>query len=128
MDMEITLGQDDRVEARVDGQVIVTDQNGTAPAPFDLFLASIGTCTGIYVSRFCRQRGISAEGIRIVQKGSRDSESGLVSRIDLEIHLPDGFPERYRDPVIRSARLCTVKKHLDHPPEIVVTTVTPIAA
>ena len=122
--MEIVLHESDRVDAVTRGVQIVTDQNGTAPAPFELFLASIGTCAGIYVSSFCRQRGIPAENIRIRQKVTPNPATRMVERIDLEIVLPDDFPEQYKDAVIRSAQLCAVKKHLEHPPEIQVRTVT----
>ena len=61
--------------------------DGSAPQPFDLFLASIATCAGIYVLGFCQQRGISAEGIKILQRMHTDPLSGLVARIDLEIQL-----------------------------------------
>jgi ribosomal protein S12 methylthiotransferase accessory factor len=125
MAMEITLGPADRVDARFDGHVLATDQDGSRPAPFELFLASIGTCAGIYVSRFCRKRGIPAEGIRLLQTPSVDPGTGMVARIDLEIHLPPGFPDAYRDAVARSAGLCAVKRHLESPPEIVVRTSAP---
>ena len=124
MAMEITFGPADRVEARFDEHVLATDQDGSQPAPFDLFLASIGTCAGIYVSRFCRKRGISTDAIRLVQSETVDPETGMVSRIDLEIQLPDGFPEAYRDAIVRAAGLCAVKKHLETPPAISVRTGT----
>jgi len=118
MKAEISLGPGDRVDATIDEHVISTDQDGSRPAPFDLFLASIGTCSGIYVSRFCRQRGLPTDGIHIVQVASRDAETGLVTKIDLDVKLPSDFPRRYHDAVIRAAGLCAVKKLLDAPPEI----------
>jgi len=124
MEMEITLGQSDRVDASFDGHLLATDQDGTLPAPFDLFLASIGTCAGIYVSRFCRKRGIPTDGIRLVQSATVDPATHMVGRIDLEIQLPTGFPEEYREAVVRSAGLCAVKKHLEKPPTIEVRTTT----
>jgi ribosomal protein S12 methylthiotransferase accessory factor len=121
MDMQISFSRGDRVDARLDGLQIATDQDGSAPSPFALFLASIGTCAGIYVSRFCRQRGIPTEGVRIRQKAHWNPVTHRVDRIDLEVEVPPDFPARYRDAVIRSAQLCAVKKHLDSPPEISVT-------
>jgi len=121
MDMQISFSRGDRVDARFDGLQIATDQDGSAPSPFALFLASIGTCAGIYVSRFCRQRGIPTEGVRIRQKAHWNPVTHRVDRIDLEVEVPPDFPARYRDAVIRSAQLCAVKKHLDSPPEISVT-------
>ncbi|MBZ5638374.1 MAG: OsmC family protein [Acidobacteriia bacterium] len=118
MEMAIEFPGGDRVDACFDGLEIVTSQDGSAPSPFDLFLASIGTCAGIYVARFCRQRGISTQGLRIRQRVAANPASGMVDRIDLEIQLPPGFPEQYREAAIRSANLCAVKKHLEHPPRI----------
>ena len=120
--MEITLGPADRVDARFDGHILATDQDGSDPAPFDLFLASIGTCAGIYVSRFCRKRGIPVEGIRLQQSAVIDPATRMISRIELDIRLPSDFPDEYREAVVRSAGLCAVKKHLENPPEIEVRT------
>jgi ribosomal protein S12 methylthiotransferase accessory factor len=120
MEMRITFPEGDRVDAEFDGIRVTTHQDGSAPSPFALFLASIGTCAGIYVSRFCRQRGIPTEGVRIRQVAHWDAATRLVARIDLEIELPADFPDPYREAVVRAANLCAVKKHLDAPPEIVV--------
>ena len=126
MRMEIVLGDGDRVDAITRRSTIHTDQDGSYPAPFELFLASIGTCAGIYVSKFCRQRGLSPEDIRIVQTTVKDEDSGLIGRVDLDIQLPEGFPEKYRSAVVRAAGLCAVKKHLATPPDIEVKTSTAV--
>jgi putative redox protein len=126
--MEITFGQGDRVDARSGAHVIRTDQDGSEAAPFELFLASIGTCAGIYVSRFCRQRGIPVDNVKIRQTVIPDPATRMIGRIQLEIMLPDDFPEQYKDAVIRSAQLCAVKKHLEQPPEFEVFTSTATAA
>lgn len=124
MMMEITFPEGDRVDARSGAHVIHTDQDGSTAAPFELFLASIGTCAGIYVSRFCRQRSIPVDDIKIRQTMIPDPATRMIGRIQLEIVLPDDFPEQYKDAVIRSANLCAVKKHLEQPPDIEVTTTT----
>jgi putative redox protein len=122
-----------RVDAHYGPLTIQTDQppagggQGSAPMPFTLFLASLGTCAGIYVLGFCRQRGLPTEGIRIVQSVERNPATHMVSNIKLEINLPAGFPEKYREAVIRSAEQCAVAKHLQQPPKIPVTTVTAAA-
>ncbi|MBE2228475.1 MAG: OsmC family protein [Ignavibacteria bacterium] len=124
MKMEISFEDGKKVNARYNGIVIKTDQpveaggDGSAPAPFDLFLASIGTCAGIYVKSFCTQRGIPTEDIRIVQSMEYDFEKELIGKIRLELELPDSFPVKYKDAVIKVANLCAVKKHLLNPPEI----------
>jgi putative redox protein len=122
MEMTIEFPGGDRVDARYDGLTVVTNQDGSAPAPFELFLASIGTCAGFYASRFCRQRGIPTEGMKIRQRATVDPATHLIDRIDLSIELPPGFPEQYRDAIVRSAQLCAVKKHLEAPPRIEVRT------
>ncbi len=130
MEMEITFPGGARVDAKIGGFTIKTDQPpvASAPTPFATFLASIGTCAGIYVLGFCQQRGIPTQGIKIVQRMHSDRMTGLVGQIDLEIQLPPDFPEKYKAAVIRSAEQCAVKKHLEHPPVFNVTTTTVEAA
>ncbi len=117
-----------RVDAHFGPYTVKTDQppsgggEGSAPAPFSVFLASIGTCAGIYVLGFCRQRGLPTDGIRIVQGMEMDRATRLVGKIDLDIQVPPTFPEKYRDALIRSAEQCAVKKHLENPPKFAVTT------
>ncbi len=130
MEMEITFPGGARVDANFGDFSIRTDQpiqgggQGSAPTPFATFLASIGTCAGLYVLGFCQQRGISTNGLKIVQRMYSDRMTGLVGQIDLEIQLPPDFPEKYKAAVIRSAEQCAVKKHLEHPPVFNVTTST----
>jgi putative redox protein len=118
-----------RVDAHYGPFDIKTDQppagggESSAPMPFTLFLASLGTCAGIYVLGFCRQRGLPVEGIKLVQQVFRNPATHMVDRISLEIHLPPGFPEKYKDAVIRVAEQCAVKKAMENPPQMVVTTV-----
>lgn len=120
--MEITFDGGKVVSAYSHGHVIRTDQpldNGggnTAPAPFDLFLASIGTCAGIYVKSFCDNRKIPTDNIRIIQTTEFDNETGLPVDITIDIKLPPDFPEKYKDSVINVAELCKVKKSIMHPP------------
>ncbi|MEE4196740.1 MAG: OsmC family protein [Bacteroidales bacterium] len=134
MNMEIYFDGNKKVNARFNGQDIKTDQpmqgggDGTAPAPFDLFLASIGTCAGIYVKGFCDQRGIPSENIKIIQKMNFNPLTRLIDKIDLEIQVPDDFPEKYKDAVINAANLCAVKRHMQEPPAFDVYTQTVHAA
>src|SRR5512132_3138058 len=102
-----------RVEAQLGEHRVVTDQpreNGgedSAPSPFQLFLASIGTCAGIFVQGFCAKRGISSEGIRIRERTRYDDEGTLVA-VDLDIEVPASFPEKYREALVRVADQCSV--------------------
>ena len=122
MEMKIDFPGGDRVDAHIDPLTISTDQivpyvEGANPAPFDLFLASIGTCAGIYVLRFCRSRNIPTDDIRIVQRAKRNGSAGMIARIELEIQVPPDFPEKYYGALVRSANQCAVKRHLEAPPE-----------
>jgi putative redox protein len=113
-----------RVDAHFGKFTVPTDQPPTAsaPSPFEVFLSSIGTCAGIYVLGFCQQRGLSTEGIRIVQRIHTNPMTHMVDQIDLDILVPSTFPEKHRDSLIRSAELCKVKKHLEKPPRFKITT------
>jgi ribosomal protein S12 methylthiotransferase accessory factor len=129
MDMTVTFPGGLRVDARFGPHQIQTDQplkaggDGSAPAPFSLFLASIGTCAGIYVLSFCRQRGLPTDDIQITQRIVPDPVKGLVGRVELDIEVPENFPEKYYDALVRAADQCAVKKHLESPPEFAVRTV-----
>jgi len=123
MAMQITFGDGDRVDALYNGKTISTDQTGPLPEPFELFLASIGTCSGYYVAKFCQRRDISTDGIRLEMRRILYPGSKMIERIEIDVHLPEDFPARYREAVVRSAQQCTVTKHLDQPPAIEVRTV-----
>jgi putative redox protein len=129
MEMIIEFPGGSRVDAHFGPFTVHTDQlpDLSAPNPFALFLASIGTCAGYYVQEFCRKRAIPVDGLRIIER-THSGANGLVERIQLEIQLPPDFPEKYRESVMRAAELCTVKKHLEHPPAIEVTTIAASAA
>ena len=127
--MEITFEGGKVVTAHSHGHIIRTDQSlkdgggDTAPAPFELFLASIGTCAGIYVKSFCDNRQIDTDKIRIIQTMEYDKETGLPSSVKLNIKLPADFPEKYRASLLHVAGLCKVKKSIANPPvfEIIAT-------
>jgi putative redox protein len=128
MEMEITFPGGARVDASLGGLTVKTDQpvqgggTGSAPSPFVMFLASIGTCAGIYVLGFCQQRGLPTQGLKLVQRMEPNPATGMIVKIWLDIQLPPEFPEKYRAAVIKSAEQCAVKKHLEHPPVFEVTT------
>jgi putative redox protein len=129
MDMQIYFPGGKRVYADYGEFTIATDQpvgaggEGSAPGPFDLFLASIGTCAGIYALGFMQQREIEPAGAKITMRTHRDPDAGLIDKIDLELTLPAGFPEKYQAAIVNAMNLCTVKKHLHQPPAFAITTV-----
>jgi ribosomal protein S12 methylthiotransferase accessory factor len=134
MEMTVTFPGGARVDAQFGNSTIATDQpphaggEGSAPAPFALFLASIGTCAGIYVLGFCRQRGLPVEGISIRQRMDADARTGMITKIGLDIVVPPAFPDKYYDALVRAASQCAVKKHLEAPPTFEVKTVMAVGA
>jgi ribosomal protein S12 methylthiotransferase accessory factor len=128
MEMVIDFPGGARVDAHFGPYTVRTDQpyhgggQDSAPTPFATFLASVGTCAGIYVSGFCRQRGIPTDGIRLVQRLEVNPLNGMVGKILLDIQLPPDFPEKYKAAVIRSADQCAVKKHFEQPPHFEIST------
>lgn len=118
----VTLPGGRRVDAQVGNHLVRTDQpveNGgedTAPSPYQLFLAAIGTCAGIFVQGFCAKRELPTEGIRIVQRLHQDPETGTLGRVELDIEVPPGFPEKYRDALVRVVDQCSVKRAIQAQP------------
>lgn len=125
----VTLPGGKRVDAQVGRHVVRTDQplgsggEDSAPAPFDLFLAAIGTCAGIYVAGFCQKRGLPTEGIRIVQRSHFDPETRVLARVEIDIEVPPTFPEKYREALVRVADQCAVKRAIQAQPAFEVRTV-----
>jgi putative redox protein len=128
MEMQIHFPGGKRVTSIYKGFTVETDQpkseggDDSAPEPYDLFLSSIGTCAGVYIVYFCASRDIPTEDISMTLRFERNETSHLMEKIAIEIHLPPAFPDKYRKAVIRAAEMCTVKRNLAHPPEILVTT------
>jgi len=125
-EMKVYFPGGHKVDAEYKGMVIKTDQpiyqggEGTAPAPFDLFLASIATCSAYYVLAFCQRRGLSFENISVVLKKEKNPETKRIEKLFIDINLPADFPEKYKSAVIKSVNSCSVKIHMHYPPEFVV--------
>jgi ribosomal protein S12 methylthiotransferase accessory factor len=121
-EMIVTLPGGKRVDTQIGKHVIRTDQpaagggEDSAPAPFDLFLASIGTCAGIYVAGFCQKRELPTEGLRIVQRNHYGPDGSTLVRVELDVVVPPGFPEKYLDALVRVADQCKVKKAIQAQP------------
>jgi len=120
--IKVTFEGNLKVKAEYRGMNILTDQpvyaggEGSAPAPFDLFLASLATCAGYYVLAFCRQRKLPTEGIYLTMDLEKGQVSKMIEKIVIDIHLPADFPEKYVEAVVRAADQCAVKAHLLKPP------------
>jgi putative redox protein len=127
MEMKVSFPGNLRVDAEFAGFTVHTDQplssggDAGGPSPFQLFLASIGTCAGFYVLSFLKKRGIE-EGAAVTLSSVSDPNTGMVTEVLIDVSLPAGFPEKYRDAVVRAVNQCTVKRHLAAPPVIAVRT------
>lgn len=122
-DITVSFPGGKRVDAHFDGRTVHTDQavagggEGSAAEPFDLFFVSMATCVGIYVLDFCQVRELPTEGLGVRLRAEKDPEKKLYTPIEIAITLPAGFPEKYRNAILNTANLCTVKKHIITPPE-----------
>ncbi|OGL47874.1 MAG: osmotically inducible protein OsmC [Candidatus Schekmanbacteria bacterium RBG_13_48_7] len=123
MDMEIVFPAGKKVDALYKGFRIETDQSkkdggeGSAPAPFDFFMVSIGTCAGIYALSFCQERNIPTENLKLFLRTEINKEKKRIGKIILTIQLPGEFPEHYRSAIVKAVNLCTVKRYMQDPPE-----------
>jgi putative redox protein len=120
MDIEIKILDGAKLEAKLGAYTIYSDQpkdgggEGTAPNPFEYFVASVGLCVGHYINAFCKQREITTNNIKIMQKVSRNDQGKVFFLI--EVKLPSDFPEKYKDTVLKAAEGCAVKKAIQSQP------------
>lgn len=123
MEMVISFPGGKKVDASYKGFTIKTDQSkaaggeGTAPTPFDLFLASIGTCAGYFVLSFCQERGIPIGNAKLRLQTERIRETGILGMIIIDIDLPQDFPDKYKRAVKSVVDQCTVKKSIVKAPD-----------
>ncbi|HLC15369.1 MAG TPA: OsmC family protein [Thermodesulfovibrionia bacterium] len=131
MDITISFPGGKRVDAEFSGYRITTDQpvkdggEGTAPSPFLYFLASVGTCVGYYILSFCQNRGLSTDGIKLVQRHEYVKMPDGKMRFDkivIDVLVPPDFPEKYHDALVKVAEQCAVKKAIFDPPSFEVHT------
>ena len=112
-----------RLEASFDDYTIVTDQpirykgDGTAPSPFDYFLASSALCAAYFVKVYCVSRGISTEDIRVTQNNIVDPENRYNQIFHIQIDLPASISEHDRENILKAMDRCTVKKVIQTGPE-----------
>ncbi len=122
MDIQLSFPGGKRVDAQVGKFTVQSDQPAelggadSAITPYDMFLASIATCAGIFALGFCQARNLSTEGLAIVQHHELNATTHLVERIRIEVKLPADFPERYRAAILRAVEGCKVKKTIAAPP------------
>lgn len=124
MKMTITFPKNKKVDAHYKGFTITTDQptneggDGEAAEPFTLFLASIGTCTGIYILSFLQERKLPTKDLTMTLEFTKNQTTKLIEKITINIQTPPSLPQHYQKALKKVAELCTVKRHLDNPPKI----------
>jgi putative redox protein len=125
---DISFSGNKKVDAHFRNFTVHSDQSendggdNTAPSPLELFLSSIGMCAGFYVVSFCQSRSIPTDNMSMTQTVVRNDETHRVENVLIDINLPPDFPVKYKAAVIKAAQSCSVKKFLDAPPEIQITT------
>ena len=128
MDLKVKLEGGKRVSTQIGDHQIMTDQpekhggGNSAPAPYDLFVASIGTCAGFYVQSYCQSKGIDSTGIDITLTLKRDPETKKISGFVTTIHVPEGLPKKLHSALKRVAEQCAVTKTIMNNPEFIVET------
>lgn len=123
MTMEIRFPGGKKVDAHFKGFTIKTDQRekdggeNSAPTPTFLFLASLGTCAGLYALGFCEKRKLDTEKLKLELEFKSHEKTHMIEKIRMKLTLPPDFPEKYKPAIIKAVNLCYVKKHLHEPPE-----------
>jgi len=124
MKIEVNLLEGQQLQASFGDHKIVSDQSINAggkaeqPEPFDYFLASMPLCAAFYMRKFCQQRDISTEGLKVIQNNENASEEdNYKKKITLKVTLPDNFPKKYNKAILAAANTCTVKKVIQALPE-----------
>jgi uncharacterized OsmC-like protein len=126
--IDVVFEENMKINAEMDGLTIPTDQSikeggdGTAPSPFQLFLASLATCAGVFARRFCEARELSTHGLAIRLHCDFAEKGFRIDKITYELTFPEGSPEKYKSALIRSVDLCTVKKHIMDSPDFEIVT------
>lgn len=129
MEINVNFLDNLRLEAKFDDFTVVADQpirykgDGSAPSPFDYFLASSALCAAYFVKVYCAARDIPTEGIRLSQNNIVDPENRYNQIFQIQVELPESISDKDRTGILRSIERCTVKKVVQEGPEFVIETV-----
>ena len=129
MEIKVNFLDKLRLEAKFDDFTVITDQpirykgDGSAPSPFDYFLASSALCAAYFVRVYCLARDIPTENIRLSQNNIVDPENRYNQIFQIQVELPEDISEKDRQGILRSIDRCTVKKVVQTGPEFVIETV-----
>ena len=122
-ELKVVFGENYKIDVEYKGFTVKTDQpvhdggDGTAPSPFDYFLASLAACAGYYALAFCKERKIPTGGLGVTMTTERGEMSKMIDKISITVDLPAGFPDKYRSALIKAVDHCTVKAHIQKPPQ-----------
>jgi ribosomal protein S12 methylthiotransferase accessory factor len=123
MQINVRFLENLRLEANFDDFTITTDQpirykgDGSAPSPFDYFLASSALCASYFVKVYCKARNIPTEDIKLTQNNIIDPENRYNQIFNIQVQLPESISARDREGILRSIDRCTVKKVIQQTPE-----------
>ncbi|MGS2721353.1 OsmC family protein [Paraglaciecola aestuariivivens] len=123
MKIEVNLLDGQKLQASFGQHSIISDQSKSAggdesyPEPFDYFLASMPLCAAFFIRKFCQQRDISTDGISLTQEHRTQGEDKFKKCFSIKVSLPEGFPEKYKKPLLAAANTCTVKKVIQAMPD-----------
>src|SRR6478672_9494559 len=126
MEIKVNFLDKLRLEAKFDDFTVVSDQpirykgDGSAPGPFDYFLASSALCAAYFVKLYCQTRDIPTENIRLSQNNIVDPENRYNQIFKIQVELPEDISDKDRQGILRSIDRCTVKKVVQTGPEFVI--------
>lgn len=126
MEIKVNFLDNLRLEAKFDDFTVVADQpirykgDGSAPGPFDYFLASSALCAAYFVKLYCQARDISTEHIRLSQNNIVDPENRYKQMFKIQVELPDDISDKDRQGILRSVERCTVKRVVQNNPDFVI--------
>lgn len=126
MEIKVNFLDNLRLEAKFDDFTVVADQpirykgDGSAPGPFDYFLASSALCAAYFVKLYCQTRNIPTDNIRLSQNNIVDPENRYNQIFKIQVELPADISDKDRQGILRSIDRCTVKKVVQAGPEFVI--------
>lgn len=134
MEIKVNFLDNLRLEAKFDDFSVIADQpirykgDGSAPSPFDYFLASSALCAAYFIKVYCNSRDIPTDGIRVAQNNIVDPEDRYNQIFQIQVELPESLSEKDRTGILRSVERCTVKRVIQTGPEFKIDTVESIEA
>ena len=134
MEIKVNFLDNLRLEAKFDDFTVVADQpirykgDGSAPGPFDYFLASSALCAAYFVKLYCQARDIPTENIRLSQNNIVDPENRYKQMFKIQVELPDDISDKDRQGILRSVERCTVKRVVQNNPDFVIEAVANLDA